>query len=249
MRTNSYLEDVDLETYDDESFDDESFDDEGIGDILQNPFVNLATGGLSGVVGNFVNGGQPRPPLPQSKPPAIGSGVNQAYLQTPAGSAALRLPAEVPTKADLDRVTKDLQAAINANVQRTNSLQSDIVKLRQEAGALGASLNRNIANLEKRQKLELAKLHKRQAALHKMVSSQSTMSMLMPMILQRQLQDQLDQHTHPVEAGKDQTGAACNTGNDDNSTLMLLPLLMMNQGDNGGKDDNSMMMMMMMTLL
>jgi hypothetical protein len=112
MPSYSRLEAIDDEGYDDEGYDDEGTDDEGVMDVLGG-ILNPAAA-IGNLVGGLFGGGAPRPPLQRVSAPPAGGGVSTATLNTPQGSATLRLPETVVTRSDFDTGIRTLQDAVNA---------------------------------------------------------------------------------------------------------------------------------------
>lgn len=187
-----------------------------------------------------------RLPLRRVQARPTGSGVGTATLSTPAGAATLRLPTPVATQAEFrEKITK-LEGAINEANGRINSLQNDVRKVGADLNNVATNTTRQIVKVQADTKKILGKVIKEQkvsqAKLRKDMSSQATTNLMISMMMQKRLQDNIDEHTHSVTAGQTVTGASAKSETEkDNSMLMMLPLMM---GD--GMGDNSMMMMAMM---
>jgi hypothetical protein len=67
-------------------------------------------------------------PLRPGKRVFVPGGLSTATLLTPRGPAKLNLPAAVPTLAQF----RTLEQALNANTQRVNAVQSELVRVRRE---------------------------------------------------------------------------------------------------------------------
>jgi hypothetical protein len=200
-------------------------------------------------------------------PYAPGGGVQAGQITTPAGSASFRLPEAVATKRDLDQTTQTLQAAINSERTRLNNTQKDLETLTQRVAVVVSDTAKDVQKV----RADLVRSRRAQAAAmarwrREQASAQQT-SMMMTMFLQRQIQDDLESHTHslshdhPVlEAGAGKVSGDSSVkstealeSSDDNSLLFLLPMMMgQPQGGGGGGDqqgmDMSSMMMMMLAL-
>ena len=122
---------VDDEAY---GYDDSDRESEFLEGILGGAAQALG-GGISGIgnliggVGNLLNPPAPRPPIPPVQPGRPGPGVTTATIDTPRGSATLRLPDSVVTVDEFRTATQNLQDAINRNTARLNSTQKDIESL------------------------------------------------------------------------------------------------------------------------
>lgn len=235
-----------------ESYDE--WDDEAVG--------TTAELGIASSIGGFLTGGSKRPHV---QPQVIdhrrsAPGVRDAKLETPRGSANLRLPEEVVSKRAFDEATSNLQDGITKVTARVNSLeQKDLPELKKELGVVLANTRQAIADEMKARKKAMVRLAKE-------VSNSSQMSMIMGMLSQQQVQTALESHFHETlkAAPKGSTvDPPVALGGGSNNAL-LLPMLMMGgmggggsyrESDNGdssresGSDNNMMMMVMMMTLL
>lgn len=269
---NGYTRSLDLDEampgYDDESFDDESFDDESYRSAEFIPGLGLGASLLPGIasgIGNVIGGlfgGQRRPPVPQVQVRPSGSGVSTANLQTPAGSAVLRLPEPVPTREEFRQAVERLEGAINTVTTRANTTQNDLQSLTTRVGAVVADTQKDVAKVRmdtRRMLMKAQQVQKARAAkLRQEIRSQQTTNLFLSIMLQQQLQDQIEEHTHsltlkatdlPTSSSGDKTvrTGASDSSSSDNNALLFLPLMMMGSpGGSGGNDDNNMMMMAMM---
>ena len=100
---------------------------------------------------------------PGKKISVPGAGLVSATLNTPKGPAKLNLPAAVPTQTQF----RQLESAVNAQTQRINALQAELVKVRRE----------------------LVIRRREQAGL-------GSSNMLMPLLMQKKLREDLEGHTH-----------------------------------------------------
>ena len=120
-----------VESLDDEPYDRESFDDEP-GDS-EAEFLGTLLGGPAAAIGNVIGGlfrppTPPRPPLPRVSVPAPGPGVSSATLNTPQGSATLRLPEPVVTRQEFDAgIRRNISNFALAN---ENDLTDGLTRLR-----------------------------------------------------------------------------------------------------------------------
>jgi hypothetical protein len=199
--------------------------------------------------------GPSRPPLPPMPAPPISSGgVDRATLTTPRGSASLQLPQPVVSKDEFNQATQQLQAAINRNTSRINTIQGDVRSLTQRVGAVAAESRRDIRRVRR----DVARARRESttaiANLRREQSQQATTSMLISFLMQRQIQDQISTHTHDIshthpfaagttaatgnEAANPSGSKAASTATDTSSSLFLLPLLMM--GSQGGTTGDAM---------
>lgn len=92
-----------------------------------------------------------------------GGGLVSATLQTPKGPARLNLPAALPTLAQF----RALETVINAQSQRMNAVQAELVRVRRELA------------LRRRDQ-----------------QGMGSSSLLFPMLFQKKLRDDLEGHTH-----------------------------------------------------
>jgi hypothetical protein len=245
---------LDGEAYDDESVDDESVDDEsvddeseflgGLGSILGGPAAAIgnALGGLFG-------GGPRRPPLPPVQVPSPGGGVSTATLNTPQGSATLRLPEPVVTRTEFETTVRRLQEGINRDSARTNTISKDLDTLRTRVGAVVADTQRDIGRV--RASVAQARRANRAAIarLQRAQSQQNMMSMMMAMMAQRRAQEEFSDHVHdkPATGATEFTGPPSDgTGGGNDSMMFMLPMLM--QPSDGSSGDSSMMMMPLMMM-
>jgi hypothetical protein len=215
--------------YDDEtieSYDD--WDDESVSSTAE-IIPELLSGGALGGIARLIKGPS-RPPVPTVRVRPPSRGVDTAKLSTPRGEATLRLPDKVVTLDVFRQTTERLEAAINRNTARLNTTQKDIESLSNRVGTV-------VTNLQKDHKAAVEKLRKER--------DPQGMQMLMPILMQQQLQEQIEDHTHSIPAGATETGSAT-LADDDNMALMMMPLLM---GGSSSDDSNMMMMLVMMMAL
>jgi hypothetical protein len=92
-----------------------------------------------------------------------GGGLTSATLHTPKGPARLNLPAALATLAQF----RALESVINAQSQRMNAVQAELVRVRREL-----------------------------AVRRRDQQGQGSMSLLFPLLLQKKLRDDLEGHTH-----------------------------------------------------
>ena len=196
---------------------------------------------------------------------SAGRPVTRATLQTPRGTARLRLPTAVVARSDYLKAIGSLRAGIKRNTGLINNTQKHMHGVRKaanRAGRLAAANRKGLSSLDRSTKRSLGRLsRKHKADLEKLKqeqSSQGMMNMLMGMMQQQQLSDRIDDHTH-TETGHTHGIAASATATassivntapppasgGDNNALFMLPLLM---GQQGGSSDNNMMPMMMMMM-
>jgi len=233
---------VDDEAY---GYDDSDRESEFLEGILGGAAQALG-GGISGIgnliggVGNLLNPPAPRPPIPPVQPGIGGPGVTTATIDTPRGSATLRLPDSVVTVDAFKTATQNLQDAINRNSARLNSTQKDIESLSQRVGVVVADTQKDLAKTRDEARAALSKIRREQR-------QRDSNNLMISMLMQQQLQRQLEEHTHTVTVGTTTaTTGPADTGSSDSSMSMLLPLMFMDQGGSGGGDNNMMMMMVMM---
>jgi hypothetical protein len=199
-----------------ESYDE--WDDEAVGTTGE--FLGGILGGVSSSIGGLLGGGPKRQPVrPDPRTTFPAPGVRDARLETPRGTANLRLPEEVVSKRAFDEATQNLQDGVGKVTLRVNSLeQKDLPELKKELGTVLANTRQAIADEKKaRQKAII-----RQAKA--MQSTQST-NLIMSLLFQQQLQRKLESHTHP---GNDQvpTGSTAEpaplSGGDNNALLFMM---------------------------
>jgi hypothetical protein len=248
---------LDDEGIEDECVDDQESDDEGegffdsLGDVLDPLGIRRIFTGPS------------RAPLPRVSTGPAAPGVASALLNTPRGSATLQLPQPVVTKAEFNQTVGRLQAAINTDTTRINAIQGDVKNLTQRVGAAVADSKRDVQKVRR----EIVATRKANATavarLRRDQSSQATMNMLMSFMMQRQIQDQVTNHTHgvththPLASGSStitgnepalptSTGSAGTSAGGSSSMFFLLPLLMMSSSRDGGGGNDAMSLLPLM---
>jgi hypothetical protein len=100
---------------------------------------------------------------PARKVSVPGTGLTSATLNTPKGPARLSLPAALTTVTQF----RQLEAALNAQTQRVNAMQAELVRVRREL-----------------------------AARRRDQTGQGPLGLLFPLLLQKKLRDDLEGHTH-----------------------------------------------------
>jgi hypothetical protein len=184
-----------------------------------------------------------RPPAPNvSVAPA--QGVTNATVQTPRGQAQVQLQTPVVHKDEFNAAVARLQAAINADSNRINTLQKDLTTLGTRVGTIVGETQAAIAKQRTEQQTAMRKLRlETQAAMRKVRADQQQqqmMSMVMSLIQQQELSSRFEEHTH--------TGGSVPSNADSDSNI-LLPLMFMMMPQSDGGSDNSMMMMAMVMAL
>lgn len=207
----------------------DDYEEDVFGDILGtvlNPIGTIASG-----IGNLI--APPRPPVQQLPPPPPPTGVGTATITTPQGNATLRLPSEVVSVTDFQRITSDLQDKVGQAVARLNTLDRDTGNRFTQLTAAVADANRDIAATRRSQSETAARLRRQ-------ISDQQTMSIMMPMMMQTSLSNRVA----ALEANDKITPA----GDNNNMAMMMLPMMMSPDGggDGDGGSSNTMMMMMVM---
>jgi hypothetical protein len=162
---------------------------------------------------------------PGKKVSVPGTGLLSATLNTPKGPAKLNLPTAVPTQTQF----RQLESALNAQTQRVNAVQAELVKVRRE----------------------LVLRRRDQAGM----GSSSMMSMLMPMLIQKKLKD----HRHNATTGVVEFPAGSSDSLTTLLPLLMFAPNMFGGGSNqartasaGGEQDafsNPFMMIMLMEAL
>ena len=211
------------------------YEEDVFGDILGtvlNPIGTIATG-----IGHLIAlpSPTPRPPLQQLPPEPPPTGVGTATLTTPQGNATLRLPSEVVSVTDFQRVTSDLQDKVGQAVARLNTLDRDTGNRFTQLTAAVAETNRDIAAARRSQSETAARLRRQ-------ISDQQTMSIMMPLMMQTSL----SKRVAALEAHDQITPAS-----DNSMAMMMLPIAFMSpdgggDGDKDGGSSNTMMMMVML---
>ena len=250
----------DYEDYEDyEGYDDEIFDEDDA--EIFGPLLGAAAPVIAGLlpgaartattaVRNFLGGGPSRPPLQRVAVPATGVGVSSAVLQTPAGQASVRLPAPVVTLQQFNDTIRPLREGLNRDTARLNALQKDLETLRTRVGTVVTETTAELGRL-RASTTRLEQQHRRAfSRIRREQRSQSTTSMMMAVMMQRQLQERLDDHVHRLDASDATKVSLAPTARSDkdNSMMFMLPM-MMGQGDGERSDDSMMPMMMMMMAL
>jgi hypothetical protein len=253
-----------LESFDESGEDYESFDEGSESESDESEFLGGILGSLP-IVGPALSSllSPPRPPLRLVPPPPSFPGVSAATLNTPRGNATIRLPEPLVTREELNKATADLRNGINRNTARLNTVQRDVTALSRKVDLGATQAKRDIGRV----RAEVVKSRKQTSAaiarMKREASSQATMSMLIGIMSQKQVQTALDTHTHPfphTHSFDTPTPAAVGTATTDppvnalsgstttpsqsNSAAMLLPLMLM--GGEGGMGGDSMMPMVMM---
>jgi hypothetical protein len=121
-----------------------------------------------------------------------GAGLMSATLNTPKGPARLTLPAALTTVTQF----RQLEAALNSQTQRVNSIQAELVRVRREL-----------------------------AARRRDQTGQGSWSLLFPLLLQKELRDDLEGHTHSANNTPPTFPAGSGGG-----FSSLLPLLLLSPG-------------------
>ena len=268
---NGAAEYIDDESYDlDEAVESSGEDWDESAEFL--PIIGPLLGGVASGIGQLASGvggvasgigssllgrGPTRPPLPGVRLPTATSGVSSATINTPAGAATIALPSAVVRQDEYRATVQRLQESINRNTSRLNVVGDDVTKLRREFTTIETDTRNHVAKLRTDTRNSLVKAQKyTSAALAKFRKDQSQQQMtnlMMTMMMQRQVQDRFESHTHaigddPSAPGTDIALAPREGEGGDSSALMLLPMMMM-QGDSGGGDSNNMMMMVMMMVM
>jgi hypothetical protein len=231
-----------------------------LGGLLSSlPIIGPALGGLVG--------GPPRPPLPALPPQTPGAGVSSAVLNTPQGTATMRLPEPVVTREEFNKTTTDLRAGINRNTSRLNTTNRELSALTRRVGVLSTETKRDIGRVRVEVRRSRKENQEALAKLKRDMSSQSTINMLIGVMTQQQLQSAINSHTHSIGHTHDfntptptttgtattldvKTGTASgqvSTQIASNQAMMLMPLLLAGgEGGLGGGDSMMPLMMMMM---
>jgi hypothetical protein len=243
---------------DDEDIDESAEFLPGIGPILGGVATGVGQlasgiGGVaSGIGSSLLGGGARRPRLSGVRLPTATGGVSSATINTPAGAATIALPSAVVRQDEYRATVQRLQDSINRNTSRLNAVGDDVQKLRRDFTTVEADTRAHVAKLRTDTRVALSKARKQTALVlakvRKDQSQQQMTNLMMTMMMQRQIQDRFESHTHGTPDPADSTRTAPPTTTEgDSSALMLLPMMMM--GDSGGSDSNSMMMMAMMMIV
>jgi hypothetical protein len=241
----------------------ESYDDDDSGEAFL-PFLGVQNRnrGRGYTSPQIVNPGY----RPYNPPPNVSmtSGVQTAQLQTPNGSATLRLPQEVAVRAEVEKTLNVVQEAIKKSAEIH---QRDIGTLRKDMAELNTAHLNNVKTLRDETAQGLLKskqwVNRRLRQLSRQQKSKEMNNLMITMLMQKQVQDKIDDHIDESTTAHNAQGSALTTSSSkDNSLLFLLPMMMMGQsGDGYGDDsndserggfrddDNGNMMMMMMMML
>ena len=239
----SRMEAIDDEGYDDEGYDDEGYDDEGVMDVIGG-ILNPAAA-IGNLVGGLFGGGAPRPPLRQVTAPPVGGGVSTATLNTPQGSATLRLPETVVTRSDFDTGIRTLQDAVNADSARINSVSKDLETLRTRVASVVSDSQRDLGKLRTELRGQRRANRAAFARMRRDQSQQNMMNMVVMMMMNTTQQNTFNDHVHTSEAAGSPTSAPTGAGSSSSSSAMMLPLvMMMGSGSDGNSSDSSMNMML-----
>jgi hypothetical protein len=214
----------------------------GLGALIpQLGFLDPIGAGIK-AVGNALKP-PPRPAAPHVSV-APSQGVNNATVQTPRGQAQIQLQTPMVHKDEFNAAVARLQATINADSTRINTLQKDLTTLGTRVGTIVGETQAAIAKQRTEQQTTTRKLRlETQAAVRKLRADQQQqqmMNMVMSLMMQQQLSNRFEEHTHTAAGAA--TTVPSNAVSDDNSMLPLM-FMMMPQSDGGS--DNSMSMMMM----
>ncbi|MEV6204199.1 hypothetical protein AB0M64_30110 [Streptomyces sp. NPDC051771] len=224
-------------------WDDESEFLPGLGAVIpQLGFLDPVGAGIR-AVGNALKP-PPRPAAPHvSVAPA--RGVTQATVQTPRGPAQVQLQTPLVHRDEFNAAVARLQATLNADSARINTLQKDLTTLGTRVGSVVGETQAAIA----KQQAMVRKLRQEtQASLRKSRADQQQQqmtNMMMNLLMQQQLSGRFEDHSHAVSGSA--TGKPVKTDGDDNSLLPLM-FMMMPQSDGGGSDNSMTMMMMAMAM-
>ena len=168
-----------------------------------------------------------------------GRGVQTARLETPRGSATLRLPEQVVTQQAFKEATEKLEKAINALSGEVATNKNNISVLQRGQTGIRADVAKTNAAV-KGLKDDFTKFRKQQ-------SSNSTMSLLTTLMLQQDAERRLQAHHHLTDGSVDPRSLPAQ-----NNMLPLLLMLPMMSGEGAGAttgDESSSNMMMMMVLM
>jgi len=148
-----------------------------------------------------------------------GGGLTSATLHTPKGPARLNLPAAVPTLVQL----RALESVINAQSQRINAVQGELVRVRRE-----------LATRRREQQ------------------GQGSSSLILPLLLQKKVRDDLEGHTH-LPTGPAVLPAGTSGGFSSFLPLLLLSPGLFGgssaSGSSGGGQENMMSPLLLMMIL
>ena len=226
-----------------EAIDDEGYDDEGVMDVIGG-ILNPAAA-IGNLVGGLFGGGPPRPPLRQVTAPPVGGGVSTATLNTPQGSATLRLPETVVTRSDFDTGIRTLQDAVNADSARINSVSKDLETLRTRVASVVSDSQRDLGKLRTELRGQRRANRAAFARMRRDQSQQNMMNMVVMMMMNTTQQTTFNDHVHTSEAAGSPTSAPTGAGSSPSSSAMMLPLvMMMGSGSDGNSSDSSMNMML-----
>jgi hypothetical protein len=243
MPSYSRLEAIDDEGYDDEGYDDEGIDDEGVMDVLGG-ILNPAAA-IGNLVGGMFGGGAPRPPLQRVSAPPAGGGVSTATLNTPQGSATLRLPETVVTRSDFDTGIRTLQDAVNADSARINSVSKDLDTLRTRMATVVSDSQRDLGKLRTELRGQRRANRAALARMRREQSQQNMMNIVVTMMMSTNQQSTFNEHVHTSEAVGTDTSAPTGAGSSSSSSSMMLPLMMMMGSQSDGNSSDSSMNMML----
>ncbi len=243
----SSLEAIDDEAYDDEAFDDEGTDDEGVLDIVGG-LLNPAAA-IGNVLGGLLGGGPPRPPLRQVPAVQAGGGVSTATLNTPQGSATLRLPEPVVTRVDFDAQLNTLREAVNGDSARINSVSKDLETLRTRVATVVSDSQRDVGKLRTELSRQRRATRASLARMRRDQSQQNMMNMVVTMMMTTNQQNAFNEHVHTSAASGQDTSTPTGAGADSSSSMMLPLVMMMGSQSDGSSGDSSMNMMLPMMLI
>jgi hypothetical protein len=219
----------------------EDYDDEGILDVIGG--VLNPIGAIGSAIGGLIAPPPPKPPLPTLVPAPPPPGVSSASINTPAGTATIKLPEAVVSTETFRRYQDETSSALNQATARLRATENELKTLRERVATVVTQTQQDVEKVRAEERTEIRRLRKR-------VSSESTMSLVMGLMASRRQQDTFDGHTHPIPSGTPTaTGTpTTTTGDSSDNMMMILPFMMMGQGDGGrdSDDDGGMMTMAMM---
>jgi hypothetical protein len=220
----------------------EDYDDEGLFDVIGG--VLNPIGAIGSAIGGLLSPPPPKPPLPTVVPAPPPPGVGSATINTPAGTATIKLPEAVVSTETFRRYQDETTSALNQTTSRLRTTETELRTLRERVATVVTQNQQEIEKVRNEERTQIRRLRRR-------LSSESTMSMMMGLMASRRQQETFEAHTHGIaSAGATKTDAPTVTGDSGDNMMMILPFMMMGQGEGGrdGDDDGGSMMTMAMMM-
>lgn len=155
-----------------------------------------------------------------------GPGVQTATLQTPRGSATVRLPESVVTERAFKEAIQKLETTLNGISKEVSANRAAIGNAQAASARAHSQLSVQQRKLAKAAKAGLDKLRRQQ-------QMTLILSAAAAALVQRENDKRIDAHVHSVAAGAAATGVPTTLSNKNLTFLLLVPILpaLMGGGD------------------